>query len=109
MAWSYAELSKKAKLHGGPEEFMEYIVKVNKKVGRIEMVPVIGGAFVIGVVGTKVVNHFRQKKDDTQAELDAAKAEIIAGIKEYDENHPEESDIVVGTQDDIDKGTSENR
>lgn len=93
MAWDYAELSKAAKAFGGPEKLVEHIVAVSKKAGRIEMVPAIGGALVaggvVGVAITKAVNYFKTKKDATNAELEAAKAELIDGIKEYDTLHSE--------------------
>lgn len=91
MAWDYAELSKAAKTFGGPEKLVEHIVTVSKRAGRIEMVPAIGGAFVAGGIVVGVVNYFKAKKDATNAELEAAKAEIVDGIKTYDASHPEET------------------
>lgn len=93
MAWDYAELSKVAKEFGGPEKFMEHIVVVSKKAGQTEMIPYVVGAFFGGgaivFAFTKAINYFQKKKGATQAELEAAKAEIINGIKEYETSHPE--------------------
>lgn len=95
MAWDYAELSKAARACGGPEKLVEHIVSVSKRAGRIEMVPAIGGFFMAGIIvgGAvfKALNYFRTKKDATNAELEAAKAELVDGIKTYDSSHPEET------------------
>ena len=93
MTWDYAELSKAAKAFGGPEKLVEHIVDVSKKSGRIEMIPVAVGSgvgfFIIGVAVDKAVNYFKAKKDASQKELEATKAELIKGIKDYDTKHPE--------------------
>lgn len=93
MTWDYAELSKAAKVFGGPEKLVEHIVAVSKKSGRIEMIPFIFGAlFVGGVIGgtvTKTINYLQMKKSATQTELEATKAAIINEMKEYEASHPE--------------------
>lgn len=98
MAWDYAELSKAAKVAGGPEKLVNLIEEGGKSVGRIEgqssMVPWIGlaalgaSALTAGVI--KLVDHFKAKKAISQATVDEAKAELIQGIEDYDATHPDE-------------------
>ena len=100
MAWDYAELSKAAKEAGGPEQLLDLIEEEGKSIGRMEgqssMMPWIGlvalgaSALTAGVI--KLIDHFKAKKAISQAAVDEAKAELIQGIKEYDANHPDESE-----------------
>ncbi len=93
MAWDYAELSKAAKEAGGPEKLMELITEAGKQEGRSEMMPVVGIAFGIGALATlsisKLIKFFKRRKISPE-EVEAAKAEIIQGIKDYDATHSEE-------------------
>ena len=55
----------------------------------------------------KIFDHFKERKKISQEAVNRAKTELIQGIKEYDEAHP---DIVVaegGTEGDV--STVENR
>ena len=71
------------------------------------MVPVIIGAIGIGIaadagivaVVQKLIRYFKDKKNNSE-ELDAAREEIIQGIKEYDATHPdnEETDAADNVQ-----------
>lgn len=95
MAWDYAELSKAAKEAGGPEKLMDLLIESGKDTGHKEMLPVVGLAFGIGVLGyagvSKLVEFFRKKKNVSPEAAEAAKAELIKGIKEYDAAHVKEA------------------
>ncbi len=47
--WNYAEMTKQACEKGGPEVFMDSLVKEGIKVGRLEMLPL---TILAGIVGT---------------------------------------------------------
>ena len=78
--WDYANLSKLAKANGGPEELVDKLVNS----GKLQMLPWVGVAFGCGIVVTKLVQYFKQLKAKSGAELEAAKKEIVQGIKDYD-------------------------
>ena len=92
--WDYAELSKAAKAAGGPEKYVELLEKASKDAGKIEMTPWIGvaaiGASLLTAATIKVVDYFKSKKKNNEAEIEKAKEEIIKGIKEYDATHTDE-------------------
>ncbi len=92
--WDYAELSKVAKAAGGPEKYVELLEKASKDAGKMEMAPWSGvaaiGASLLTAATIKVVDYFKSKKKNNEAEIEKAKEEIIKGIKEYDATHPEE-------------------
>lgn len=92
--WDYAELSKAAKSAGGPEKYVELLVKASKDAGKMEMAPWIGvaaiGTSLLTATAIKVVDYFKSKKKNNEAEIEKAKEEIIKGIKEYDATHPDE-------------------
>ena len=104
MAWDYAELSKAAKEVGGPEKLMDLLIESGKDTGHKEMLPVVGIAFVIGAWGyagiSKLVRFFKKKKKISPEAIEAAKAELIKGIKEYEADNPEGS-ISEETEEDI--------
>lgn len=58
------------------------------------MAPWIGvaaiGASLLTAATIKVVDYFKSKKKNNEAEIEKAKEEIIKGIKEYDAAHPDE-------------------
>ena len=58
------------------------------------MAPWIGvaaiGASLLTAATIKVVDYFKSKKKNNEAEIEKAKEEIIKGIKEYDATHPDE-------------------
>lgn len=98
MTWDYAVLSHTAKECGGPEALMKIIegrgFQEGIKQGRIQTVLILAGSVAV----TFVIKH-REKialfcetkaKKITRKECEAAKDTLIQGIKEYDENHPEE-------------------
>lgn len=93
MSWDYAELSKVAKNVGGPEKLMDILVEHGKGIGHKEMLPIVGIALGIGVLGCagiqKVVKYFKGKAEIPQDAVQCAKEELIQGIKDYEEKHSE--------------------
>ena len=98
MTWSYAELSKMAKEHGGPEKLVEMLIQsgVNDgiKTGRRQMEPWL---FVVAIAATGLtiavqrgIDYFQSKKQPSKEEIEAVKQELIQGIKEYDESRERE-------------------
>ena len=89
--WDYAELSKAAKVAGGPEKYVEMLERASRDAGKMEMLPWGGvaavGASLLTVAAVKVVDFFKSKKRQNQEDIEAAKQEIIAGIKAYDAEH----------------------
>lgn len=89
--WDYAELSKAAKVAGGPEKYVETLELASKDAGRMGMLPWIGvaavGASLFTAATIKIVDYFKAKKMKNQAEIEKAKEEIINGINEYDAAH----------------------
>lgn len=89
--WDYAELSKAAKVAGGPEKYVEMLERASRDAGKMEMLPWVGvaavGASLLTVAAVKVVDFFKSKKRQNQENIEAAKQEIIAGIKAYDAEH----------------------
>lgn len=89
--WDYAELSKAAKVAGGPEKYVEMLERASRDAGKMEMLPWVGvaavGASLLTVAAVKVVDFFKSKKRQNQEDIEAAKQEIIAGIKAYDADH----------------------
>ncbi len=87
MKWGYAELSKMAKDAGGPEALLELIEQSgkNKMIPVVIVVGLLGGAAGVGIEKFRV--WFRKKKNADEQVIEAAKQEIIDGIKEYDMEH----------------------
>ena len=89
--WDYAELSKAAKAAGGPEKYVEMLECASRDAGKMEMLPWVGvaavGASLLTVAAVKVVDYFKSKKRQNQEDIEAAKQEIISGIKAYDAEH----------------------
>ena len=89
--WDYTELSKAAKAAGGPEKYVEMLECASRDAGKMEMLPWVGvaavGASLLTVAAVKVVDFFKSKKRQNQEDIEAAKQEIIAGIKAYDAEH----------------------
>ena len=107
MTWDYAQLSRLAKKYGGPEKLVEHIVSVSKRAGRNEMIPAVFGAFVIGGAIVKIIDYFKIKRDCTEIELEAAKTELIEGIKAYDASQAKDA-AYVGAQDQTTEKITEN-
>lgn len=96
--WDYAELSKAAKMAGGPEKFVEMLESASRDAGKMDMLPWVGtavfGASLLTVVTIKVMDYFKSKSIKNQEAIETAKQEIIKGIKEYDAEH-ENIDVAV--------------
>ena len=73
-----------AKENGGPEKFVEILINSSKK----QMIPWLGVALAVGMASTlgiqKVVNIFLERKAMSDEAVEAAKQELIQGIKDYD-------------------------
>ena len=84
--WDYALLSQQAKEAGGPEVFVNNLVKLGRQIGVRETwtkVGIVAGvATGAALVVLTIVNMVQQKKK--RAEIKKLKAELIQGIKEYD-------------------------
>ena len=93
--WKYANLSKEAKLAGGPEKYVDDIEKnawsLGRKDGQASMIPLlIILALVYGSIElAKWIKKSMTEKRLSEKELEQAKAELIQGIKDYDKAHPE--------------------
>lgn len=95
--WDYAELSKAAKMAGGPEKYVEILESVSKDAGKMEMLPWIGvaavGASLLTAATIKVADYFKSKRAQNQQAIDTAKREIITDIKAYDEEQERHNPI----------------
>ena len=85
MSWNYAELSKAAKEAGGPEALMDVLVDSGRKSGRKDMAPLVLIALAAGAGIMKAIDYFTEKKKESTKKVEAAKEELIQGIKDYDE------------------------
>ncbi len=89
--WDYAELSKAAKMAGGPEKYVEMLETASRDSGKMEMLPWIGvaavGASLLTAATMKVIDYFKSKNSKNKKAIEVAKQEIIEGIKEYDAEH----------------------
>ena len=83
--WNYAWLSRLAKQHGGPEQLIDNLVKS----GRVQMIPLVVGAFIAGSSVPKLLKYLKTKYDESIYAGELAKQEIIQGIKNYDATHPD--------------------
>lgn len=87
--WDYALLSKLAKECGGPEKLVEKIAAANRAKGRKQMFPWAFGAGVLTLAAVeKVWKYLKEKRKQSKEAEEAAAAEIVAGIKEYNRQHP---------------------
>ncbi len=95
--WDYAELSKAAKMAGGPEKYVEMLESASKDAGKMEMLPWIGvaavGASLLTAATINVVDYLKSKRAQNQQAIDTAKQEIINGIKTYDEEQERHDSI----------------
>lgn len=89
--WDYAELSKAAKMAGGPEKYVEMLETASRDSEKMEMLPWIGvaavGASLLTAATMKVIDYFKSKNSKNKKAIEVAKQEIIEGIKEYDAEH----------------------
>lgn len=91
MSWNYAELSKLAKVAGGPEQLMTQVKTASEAVGRMqgrmEMIPLVFVSMGLGAALKSLYDYYKEKKETSQEEADKAEKELIKGIKEYDLLH----------------------
>ena len=75
---------------------MDLLIESGKDTGHKEMLPVVGIALGIGALGyagiSKLVKFYKKKKKISPEAVEAAKAELIKGIENYDAAHPEENE-----------------
>ena len=81
--WNYAELSHMAKENGGPENLVAKLINS----GKLEMLPWIGVAFLMGIAANQGIQYLIKKKKQREAEMEAAKQALIQGINDYDAAH----------------------
>ena len=87
--WPYAELSKLAKICGGPEKLIDKLSSAARKQGRREgaltMLPL---ALLMPIFVFLLVDKFKINRAISQAEIDMMKTELIQEIKQYDNGLP---------------------
>lgn len=97
MSWDYSELSKQAKLAGGPQALADKIEEDGRQKGRDEMKPLVGIASVIcfigGLVAKTVYNHFEGKKAMAQIESEKAKEKLVQRLEEYDNAYQDDEQV----------------
>jgi len=88
MEWNYAALSKMAKVNGGPDRFVEFLIKSGAKKVLPWIVVAFAGGIALGIALTvgvqKIFAYFSQNKAISAAEVESAKKELIQGINDYD-------------------------
>ena len=83
--WEYAELSKNAKVAGGPQVFLDSLIEESKKPGKIqghkEMYPIAILASLFGAVvmwgGMKLIANNKDKEERSKKNIDNLKEKII--------------------------------
>ncbi len=104
--WDYADMAHDAKLHGGPEKYLDFIKESSRRVGKLEgkaegkteMLVAEGftlGICLLGYAGYKAISAIKEKheKESIKEQEEAvikAEEELISGMKMVLE---EESDI----------------
>ena len=84
--WDYAELSKDAKVAGGPEKYVEMLELASKEAGKMEMLPWLGvaavGASLLAAATIKVVDYFKsRKKNNEDRDMNVKFATDCIGLK----------------------------
>ena len=101
--WNYAELSRVAKLFGGPEALMVKLIQS----GRKQMIPAVVGSGVVGVgIGLgmpRVIKFFSERNNKEIEEVEKAKEELVNGIKEYDAINSSEDVVADEEVDSVDE------
>ncbi|QUA52177.1 hypothetical protein [Aristaeella lactis] len=113
MEWDYAELSKEAKKAGGPEKYVDSLIKNAEQNGQQSMYPwvvvaTVGGALITAGIA-KLVSYFREKKAVSEKELEATRAKLIQGIKDYEAAYPENDAQDENKQDHIKEEVNEKK
>lgn len=88
--WDYALLSERAKAAGGPEKLVEQLVEQGRQMGVKQTwskigigIGITGAAAGLSAIVYYVANAVAQKKK--KDEIEKLKAELIQGIKEYNQ------------------------
>lgn len=105
MKWNYAQLSKAAKLAGGPEKYVASLVAKSKALGvalgRSQMYPWIwvaaAGGGLLGWGISKLTEGRRKAKE---LDVQDAAAQLVEEIKAYDASYPEEDASAPAINDD---------
>ncbi len=88
MSWNYAELSKRAKEVGGPEQLVNVLIDSGKATGRKEMVPVSIAMLLLGSVLKWAYDVISEKCKQNELvaakKVETAKEEYLKGIRDYD-------------------------
>lgn len=92
MTWTYAEMSKAAKQFGGPEQFLAKMCREKVAEGRLQMIPVIGAAIAIAVVGDRIYLYI---KDKHQKKAEKAEEKLIEGINKYEAMGPNQQETEI--------------
>lgn len=108
--WDYAELSKVAKEHGGPQNFLDEYGDSRYSEGYTDGEGdgltkgligglSIGGLFVFGVIICEKIKIYissrREQKAIANTKAQAAKQEIIDAVEKYDAEHLDNEDADV--------------
>ena len=84
--WDYANMAHMAKIHGGPEQYVDLILKKGMqdgiKQGRIEAALVLLGAAAGGVIVKTIVDKKQSKRKVSDEEYRKAREALISEIKE---------------------------
>ena len=80
--WPYAKLAKKAKVNGGPEEYVDKLIRYGVQNGIIFMIPVcIGGCVLTYKMGPRIVKYCKDRlKYVTRKEMLEAEQELVDGV-----------------------------
>jgi len=81
--WNYANLSKNAKIAGGPEKYVEVLINS----GKIRMIPWLFASGAAGFGGAKLIGWLKLKIEEHRRLEEEAREELIMRIKEYDKKH----------------------
>lgn len=80
--WSYAQLSQLASTVGGPEKLLKIVksgaFQEGLKKGKIQMIPVVAGGLVIGILGTMGVTKWNESRKLKMADRDITKDKALA-------------------------------
>ena len=92
--WSYAELSKKAKIHGGPEKYVKTLEKYGFQKGIITMIPFCAGCAWISANRGKIVQFCKDNfKFVSKRDAKLAKKNLVDGIKEAEQVAEEQCEL----------------
>lgn len=89
--WDYAQLSKLAKSFGGPEKLLRAIKNESAFKGALIATP-------LAVLGTKLVDYLADKYRESKEAAKAAEQELLEGIRQYDQEHPDPNDSDEGAK-----------